>query len=98
MVLQMVPGGTNYSAVDSPGGLLRRGTVHSVTDHLHVLPDKMSTQTGVPRTRRPTGHVVQGLDVRCPLMCGPRAGYPLSGWDPPTLIQVGGEMGLSEIE
>jgi len=33
MVLQMVPGGTNYSAVDSPGGLLFGGTAFG-GDHL----------------------------------------------------------------
>ena len=32
----MVPGGTNYSAVDSPGGPLLGGTTYSMTHQLHT--------------------------------------------------------------
>ena len=37
----MVPGGTNYSAVDSPGGQLLGGTTYSMTDYakLVYIPD-----------------------------------------------------------
>ena len=33
----MVPGGTNYSAVDSPGGPLLGGTTYSMTGDLPTL-------------------------------------------------------------
>ena len=36
-VLWMVPGGTNYSAVDSPGGLLWGGTTYIMTDPIPSL-------------------------------------------------------------
>ena len=36
MALWMVPGGTNYSAIDSPGGPLLGGTTYSMTEQLHT--------------------------------------------------------------
>ena len=42
----MVPGGTNYSAVDSPGGPLLGGTTYSMTEQrteveVYVLMEKL---------------------------------------------------------